>query len=69
MKIKDLKGIMKSSYGAMQWVIVYDIEKNEDIICGCSAEHAIENYGELEVKRLSSFCDYKERMDYIILTV
>ena len=69
MKIKDLKGIMRSEYGSMQWVIVYDLEQNKDIECGCSAEYAIANYGEFEVKKLNSFYDSKNQMDYIVLTV
>ena len=65
MKLKDLKDILWSHRGQMQWCILYDWEKKEDIINNCSVEYAIEHYGEREVKRICS-CFEDERDNLVI---
>ncbi len=54
MKLKELKGIMHSSTGRIQWAIVYDLMENKDLENGCSIEYAIENYGEKEIKNIQA---------------
>jgi hypothetical protein len=54
MKIKDLKTIIYSNTGDIQFVIIYDLATNTDIINGCSIEYAVCHYGDKEVKRVSS---------------
>lgn len=67
MKLKDLESILSSESGAIQRTIVYDLEKNDDLECGCSIEFAVTNYGEREVKRIGS-C-YESGKDYLIITI
>jgi hypothetical protein len=55
MKLKELKSILYSTHGYVQFAIVYDIEKNTDIENGCSIEYAIKNHGEKEVKHIQAF--------------
>lgn len=69
MKLKDLNLILHSASGLMQWAIVYDYEKNEDVEYGCSVEYAIANYGECEVKRISSYYNYTNQLDYLVITI
>ena len=60
MKLKDLKSILYSDTGAIQWAIVYDHNKNEDLEKHCSIEFAVAHYGEYEVKRISACLDDSE---------
>ena len=69
MKLKDLKPILYSETGAIQWAIVYDYEKNEDLEYGCSIEFAICHYGEYEVKRISSCYNYEKEDHYLVITI
>lgn len=55
MKIKDLKSIIYSKTGDIQFVIIYDWATNTDIANECSMEYAICNYGDKEVKRITAY--------------
>lgn len=57
MKIKDLKGIIRSGHGDIQSTIIWSIRERKDIINGCSIEYAIKNYGELEMENVRAFDD------------
>lgn len=54
MKIKELKSIIYSKIGDIQFVIIYDLATNTDIENGCSMEYAVCHYGDKEVKRVSA---------------
>lgn len=54
MKIKDLKDILYSNRGNIQFAIVWDIYNNVDIENGCSIEYAVETYGERELLRIEA---------------
>lgn len=69
MKLKDLKPILYSTTGGIQWAVVYDLEKNEDIERCCSVEFAIAHYGECEVKRINSYYNCENGNDYIVITI
>lgn len=55
MKIKDLKDVLYSSRGNIQFAIVWDIYNNVDIENGCSIDYAVETYGERELLRIEAF--------------
>lgn len=55
MKLKDLKDVLTSERGSVQFAVVYDYNTNVDLSVGCSIEHAVVNYGEYEVKRIGAF--------------
>ena len=55
MKLKEMKSVLFSRRGSVQFAIIYDLEKNEDIENGCSIEYAIKHYGEKEVKHIEAF--------------
>ena len=69
MRLKDLKPILYSTVGAIQWAIVYDYERNEDIEHGCSIEYAITHYEEYEVKRITSYYEVSTGNDYLVITI
>lgn len=69
MKLKDLKPILHSKTGAIQWAIVYDYDKHEDLEYGCSVEYAMIHYGECEVKRISSCYNFENGFDYLVITI
>lgn len=69
MKLKDLTLCLYSQSGAIQWAIVYDYNLNEDLEYGCSVEYAIANYGEHEVRRVSSYYNPTNGKDYLIITI
>lgn len=54
MKLKDLSGIIRSTTGSLQFVIVYDITTNTDLENDCSAEYAMKTYGDREVQRIQA---------------
>lgn len=68
MKLKELKSILHSNTGQIQMAIVYDIENNKDLASG-SIEYAMKEYGEMEVKRISSCVEFKNGQDYLVITV
>lgn len=55
MKLTDLEAILRSERGNIQFAIVYDSSKDEDLETGCSLEYAVKNYGDKEVKRISAY--------------
>lgn len=55
MTLKDMKSVLYSSRGNVQFAIVYDSEKNIDIENGCSIDYAVEKYGDLNVKRIEAY--------------
>lgn len=67
MRLKDLKPVLRSQTGMIQLCIVYDMNKYEDIAHGCSAEYAINNYGERAVGRICSCVEAGQ--DYIVIEV
>lgn len=67
MKLKELKPILQSHTGYIQWAIVYDCKTNKDIEYGCSIDYAIKNYGELKVERIQSYMENNQ--DYIVISV
>lgn len=67
MKLEELKPVLWSQTGQIQPCIIYDWRKNEDIAHGCSAEYAINNYGERTVRRICSCAENGQ--DYIVIEV
>lgn len=57
MKIKDLKSIIYSKTGDIQFVIIYDYETHTEIANGCSMEYAVCHYGDKKVKRITAYED------------
>lgn len=55
MKLKELKSILYSNRGNVQFAIIYDSKTNEDIENGCSIDYAVERHGEKEVVRIEAF--------------
>lgn len=53
MKLKDLKGIIRSSRDGVEMVTIYSEKTFDDINSSCSIEYAIEEYGNYEVKRVT----------------
>lgn len=53
-KLKELKGILFSNRGNIQWAIVYDWTNNADLTPECAIEYAIANYGDRIVHRISA---------------
>ena len=54
MKLKELKSILFSNRGDIQWAIVYDYTNNVDLTEECAIEYAIANYGDRIVHRISA---------------
>lgn len=58
MNLSELKDILKSGVGAVQFAIVYDMDEGECIASGCSVEYAVSHFGERNVKRISAHENY-----------
>lgn len=54
MQIKDLKSILYSTTGNVQFAVVYDSKTFTDIIDGCSIDYAVKEYGDYELKRIQA---------------
>jgi hypothetical protein len=54
MKLNQLKTILRSCRGSVQFAILYDSQTNADIDNG-SIDYIVEQYGEKEVKRIEAF--------------
>lgn len=67
MKLKELKSILRSNIGQIQMAIVYDRKKNKDVGKG-SIEYVMKEYGEMEVKRISSCIDF-DGWDCLVITI
>lgn len=55
MKLKELKSILYSPRGGVQFAVVYDSSTNTDIETGCSIEYAVRQHGEKEIVRIEAF--------------
>lgn len=55
MKIKDLKDLAYSSHGDLQMAVLYDYNSQRDIVSGCTIEHIVKNYGDLELTRIQAY--------------
>lgn len=66
MKLKELKSILCSKE-RIQTAIVYDCKKNEDVDKGF-IEYIMQEYGEMEVKRISSCIDF-DGWDCLVITM
>lgn len=64
MKLKDLKDVLWSRTGKIQWCILYNWKHHTDVT-QCSVEHAIEYYGDFSVRRIYS-C-YEDGQDYLVI--
>lgn len=53
MTLKQLKTILYSSRGSIQFAIIYDSKTNADIATG-SIDYIVENYGDKEVKHIEA---------------
>lgn len=67
MKLKELKPVLHSIIGQVQWCIVYDWENNRNLENGCSIEYAMEHYGGSIVRRIYSH--YTNSQDYLIVEI
>lgn len=54
MKLKNLKSVLYSNRGNIQFSILYESKSNTDIATG-AIEYIIENYGEKTVKHIEAF--------------
>ena len=54
MKLKDLKSVLYSSGGSIQFAIVYDSKTNTDIENSCSIDFAVEKHGDKDVVRIEA---------------
>ena len=55
MKLKDLAVVLRSSTGAMQEAVVYDLDTNQDLASGCSVDYAVKHYGDMELDRITAY--------------
>jgi len=55
LKIKDLRKVLFSNKGAVQFAIVYDSNKHADLENGCTIDYVVAQYGERELKRIEAF--------------
>lgn len=55
MKLKDLKSVLYSSIGSVQFTIVYDSKTNTVIENGCSIDFAVEKHGDKDVIHIGAF--------------
>lgn len=69
MKLKDLKPILRSVTGNLQWAIVWDQTKKRTLDSGCSIEYAVNEYGEYRIDRITSSYDQKSGMDSLVLYI
>lgn len=57
MKLEDLKPILFSRRGSVQFAIIYDEQTCHDIVSGCSIEYAVKEYGARIVQHIEAFGD------------
>lgn len=57
MKLKELKSILYSTHGGIQWATLWSTTTGEDIINGCSVDYAVKNYPEALVVRILAIDD------------
>ena len=66
MKLKELKSIL-CSRERIQTAIVYDCKKNKNVDKGF-IEYIMQEYGEMEVKRISSCIDF-DGWNCLVITI
>ena len=57
MKLKDLKEVLYSQTGNIQFAIVWDYNTMQDLENGCSVDYAVKEYGEKELKQITATDD------------
>ena len=67
MKLKELKPVIFSATGNIQFCIIYDRGNNVDLENGCSVEYAYNHYGEREVLRVSA--TYENDLAQLVFTI
>lgn len=67
MQLKELRPVLRSVTGEIQFCIIYDCNANADIEYGCSAEYAYKHYGDREVVRISS--TFEKGQSYIVISI
>lgn len=67
MKLKELRPVIFSSTGRIQFCIIYDRSNNVDLENGCSIEYAYKNYGEREVMNVSA--TYENDLAQLVFTI
>lgn len=55
MKLKDLSPVLRSTTGAMQEAVVYDLDTAQDLAAGCSVDYAVKHYGDLTLDRITAY--------------
>ena len=55
MKLKELKSVLYSHMGNIQWAIVWDTKTAQDIANGCSVDYAVAHYGECELVQIQAY--------------
>ena len=55
MKLRDLKNILYSTTGNVQFAIVYDPDTHTDLENGCSIDYAVKTYGDKEIERIEAY--------------
>ena len=58
MRLSELKNVLYSTRGDVTSCIVWDQLKREELERGCSAEYAIEHYGDCEIRRICADNNY-----------
>jgi len=69
MKLKDLKPILRSVTGNLQWAIVWGQTSQKALEEGCSIDYAVKEYGEYKVDRITSTYDQKSGLDSLVLHI
>lgn len=58
MKLKDLAPVLRSTFGNIQFAIVYDETTLSDIADGCSVDYAVKHYPDLTLDRITAYGNY-----------
>lgn len=54
MTLQELKPILYSAHGSIQFAILYDSQAGKDIETGCTIDYLIAHYGDKDVKRIQA---------------
>lgn len=54
MKLRDLAPVLFSRPGSFQSAVVYDIDKNADLMCGGSVDYALKEFGDRVLARITA---------------
>ena len=55
MKLIELKSVLYSNRGSVQFAIVFDSKTGTDIENGCTIDYAVQTHGDKEVIRIEAF--------------